>query len=242
MALHLKSIGYRNQRVILRALNLSFVPGTIYGILGPNGSGKSTLMKVISGLLPASNGELLWNHTPFQEFSRREWSQRIAYVPQTLFTPFSFGVFSMVAMGLYARGVPRHLWEGAVMRSLEQVGAAHLRDRNFAELSGGEQQLVTLARALATEAPLILLDEPLAHLDLAHQLQMFRILRDLSAQGICVIVALHDLHMARRACDELILLYRGECIEQGPPEQALSPERLALLFGVKRVEGDFVLV
>lgn len=227
-------------RLLIEEISLDFQPGILYGILGPNGSGKSTLLKTISRIWTPAKGEMHWQGKDLFQFSRKEMSRTLSLVPQNPPLFFDFNVQQMVAMGRYPHGCRTSEAQGKIKHSLRTVDAWHLRDRMLSQLSGGERQRVYIARALATEAPILLLDEPTAYLDLRHQLEIWQLLKELVKQGKLVIVAVHDLLAAHRFCDELVILQEGRCKATGPYGACMTPEILQSVFGVEMSTSELV--
>ncbi len=215
----------------LRSLSGRFLPGAISAILGPNGAGKSTLLKSICGITPLASGELLWNGAALALLDRKKRSKLIAYVPQSPSPSFSFSVAELVEMGRYAHGQSvkdAHLTKGA----LRTVDLWDLRARSICELSGGELQRAYIARAIVTQAPVIVLDEPTANLDVGHQLSLWSLLKRQASHGKTIIVATHDIALAERNAHELLLLDQGELLGWGSPEELLTPTSVEALYGV----------
>lgn len=200
------------RREVLHDVELVCNPGTHTAILGPNGAGKTSLLKAIAGLLPFT-GYARLGEVDLARLSAPERARRISYVPQRSLLDSALAVHDVVMQGRYAHqsGIldtsQRH--EAAVHKALQTTDTWELKDRSYLELSGGEQRRVLLARALATEAKIIALDEPTAALDIAHSLAFFEQLRRLSQEGCIVLTILHDLRDAARFCDHAIVLQNG---------------------------------
>jgi len=228
---------------LIQEISLSFHSGILYGILGPNGSGKSTLLKTMSGIWKPTKGRIIWQGADLSQFSRIAMSQTLSLVPQNPPLYFDFDVYSMVTMGRYAHGCRTPEARHRVEDSLRRVDAWQLRDQLLSQLSGGERQRIYIARALATEAPILLLDEPTSYLDLRHQLEIWHLLRLLVTEGKLVIVAVHDLLAAQRFCDQLVVLNRGRCQTSGTYADIITPDLLQEVFGVihDTNSGDFKL-
>lgn len=209
--------------------------GEVVGVIGPNAAGKSTLARVCCGLLSAQGGEVLLGGAPVRELSRRERARRVAFLPQN---PPSDLFFTAREVALMGRSPHLGLWslEGPRDReradaALEETDVAALADRPLAQLSGGERQRVFLARVFAQDTPLLVLDEPTAGLDLAHQVLLVEALRRRTRRGGGALVVLHDLALAGAACDRLILLVEGRVERQGAPADVLRPDALAQAYG-----------
>lgn len=224
-------------RTLIANISLQFNMGTIYGILGPNGSGKTTLLKNLAGIWKPSEGQIFWSDQPLLQLQRKEISRILSLVPQNPAIPFDFSVLEMVSMGRYAHSRGSH--QSKIETALHQVDGWHLRHQPISHLSGGERQRIYIARALATEAPILLLDEPTAHLDLRHQLEIWQLLRDLAMQNRLIIVTAHDLNATKRYCDEVVILQKGSCIASGKYEEIMNKELLKSVFGVQSVANRF---
>ncbi|HEY8491423.1 MAG TPA: heme ABC transporter ATP-binding protein [Dehalococcoidia bacterium] len=224
-------------REVLRGLDLSLSPGEVLGVVGPNGSGKSTLVRVLSGVLRPRAGTVLLMGRDLRAFSARELARTVAVVPQAASLPEGFTALQIVLMGrtpylgLLASEGPEDL--AAARRAMEQTDVLRLADRPVQRLSGGERQRVVAARALAQEAPVLLLDEPTAHLDVGHQTALFDLVHRLARERrLAVLAVVHDLTLAGQYCDRLLLLKDGRALAGGPPEQVLTPERVTEAYGV----------
>jgi iron complex transport system ATP-binding protein len=215
----------RDDRAVLDDVSFRANRGEVLGILGPNGAGKSTLLKALAGLLP-HNGQVLIDGRPDDALDRRERARRIAYVPQHSALNAALPVTDVVAQGRFAHagplGRPTARDERAIQRAMERTGADRFVGRSFDRLSYGERRLVLLARALATEAPVLLLDEPTAALDVRHALTLLETLRALARQGQAVLVVLHQLQEAADSCDRVLLLAEGRAVAHGPAGQILT--------------------
>jgi len=230
-------------RIALEDVTLSFAPGRITGLIGPNGAGKTTLLRVALGFLPAASGTVTLLDRPLSEWSDDARARTIAYLPQSAESHWPLKAHRLVALGRMphrAGFAPLSTTDLAIVsEALARCDATALADRRMDELSAGEKARVLLARALATAAPVLLVDEPAAHLDPAHQLQLMELLREEAARGTAVAVTLHDLPLASRFCDELVVLSKGRIASQGT---ALCDETLADVFGVsvKRAEDAVI--
>ena len=222
---------------ILRDVSFKLSTGEIIAVLGPNGAGKTTLIRALNGTLQVSAGEITLDGKPLTDFSRREIAQAIAVVAQENETKFPVSVLQFVLSGRFARG-SAFGWETAddlaiAGKALRLCDLADHEDRLMNELSGGERQRVVLARALATEAKILLLDEPTANLDLAHQALMFRLVRERCRQdGSSAIVITHDLNLASEFADRIMLLRDGRIFSIGIPEEVLRKENVKQVFEV----------
>lgn len=229
----------RGPKMVLEQVRFSCEPGTHLAILGPNGAGKTTLLKAVLGLLDFE-GEVHVDGRPLAQMPSRLRAKRIAYVPQRSDLSSGLSVREVVMQGRFAHHRGLGLWSladrRAVDAALEMTDVGSLAHRSYLELSGGEQRRVLLARALATEAPIVALDEPTAGLDLCHALLLFRRLGELTARGQSVITVLHDLRDAERWCDRALLLERGRVCYEG---SATLPEGLInQVYGVQSVPNS----
>jgi iron complex transport system ATP-binding protein len=208
--------------------------GTLLGVVGPNSAGKSTLLKLLSKVLAPAAGRIRYGARDLATFSRLALARQVAVVPQELTVAFPFTVAEVVLMGRYPHA-PNGLWsrQDRLVASavLERLELGSLRDRRLDELSGGERQLVSIARALTQEPALLLLDEPTAHLDLRHQRLTLEILLQERTAGRTVILVSHDLNLAAEQCDRLLLLVGGAVQALGPPEEVMTPSNLEAAYG-----------
>ena len=221
---------------ILDGISARFEPRKIHGIIGPNGSGKSTLLKNICRIWEPQSGSILIHGKNYNEIPRKDLSTLVTLVPQNTTIGFPISVFDIVSMG---RNPHLGRFEGLknndreiIERALQQTNIYALKDRNINELSGGEGQLAIIARALATEASLILLDEPTSELDVKHTLAILKILYDFKEQGKTILVTIHDLNLAIKFCDTISILCQGKLFYSGTPEGAFAAENIKQVFGV----------
>ena len=234
LAGHDLAIGY-SDRVVGRDLNVALSTGEVLALLGPNGAGKTTLLKTLLGLLVAKAGEVRLGERPLQDYSAGERARMIAYVPQVHNATFAFTVEAIVLMGRTAHGNlfsrPTAADRAVAARALERFGIAHLSDRPYTNISGGERQLALLARALAQEPQFIVLDEPTASLDFGNQGKVMREIRALAQSGHGVLFTTHDPNHAMRAADRAFLLRQGARIAEGAVADVLNREQLEALYG-----------
>jgi iron complex transport system ATP-binding protein len=235
------SAGYGSDDV-LHAIRLELGVGEFVGLIGPNGSGKSTLLRVLSRILPARKGSVLLDEKSLTAWSSLEIARRLAFVPQQEPALFEFTVRDVVLMGRYPyrtgyRTDAKRDW-AVVERALIDADVRTLADRPITQLSGGEHRRVLLARALAQQTPFLLLDEPTAHLDVTHQVELMGLVRQLTCdRGVGALAALHDLNQAAEFCDRLILISAGRIIDQGSPERVICQDNLRHAYGAEAQIG-----
>jgi iron complex transport system ATP-binding protein len=228
------TIGY-SDRVVGRGLDVALATGEVLALLGPNGGGKTTLLKTLLGLLAPKAGEVWLGDRPLGSYRDRERARLIAYVPQSHSATFAFTVEAIVLMGRTAHGNlfsrPSAADRAVAARTLDRFGIAHLSNRPYTMISGGERQLALLARALAQEPQFIVLDEPTASLDFGNQGKVMREIRALAGSGHGVLFTTHDPNHALRAADRALLLRDGTRIAEGAIGAVLDRERLEALYG-----------
>jgi iron complex transport system ATP-binding protein len=226
----------------LSGVSFSARGGEFVGLLGPNGAGKSTLVRLVAGLLPAAAGEVRLAGLDPWTAPRRTVAQVCAMVPQEPRVAWPFTVREAVMMGRAPRqgllALPTRFDRGAVDGALAACDLVHLADRRLDALSGGERRRVFFARALAQEPRVLLLDEPTAFLDLAHQVAAMRMAEVAARGGLCVVAVLHDLNLAAAACDRVVVLDRGRVIAEGAPAAVLTAERVREVWGVPVWRGE----
>ena len=224
------------RRPVLDAVSAVLEPGNLIGIIGPNGAGKSTFVRAMLGLVPSQAGRVAVNGRDIATMPPRDIARAVAYLPQgqTLHWPLS--VERLVALGRLPHLAPLSRVSEAdraiVAEALARADVAHLKDRVATELSGGERARVLLARALAVGAAGLVVDEPLASLDPGHQIDVMTLLRREARAGGLIVAVLHDLGMAARYCDRVLLIDRGRLVADGAPEAVLTAERLAEVYGI----------
>ncbi len=224
-------------RQVLRGIDLELHPGEVLLLAGPNGVGKTTLLRAACGLVSPSRGEVELAGRPLRAWSRRALARELALVPQETSVPFPFRVDEIVLMGR----TPHQGWFGfesaedrrRAHEALERLALLHLADRSILELSGGERQLVMVARAMAQDAKILLLDEATAHLDLARRLELLALLREWAAEGRSALAVSHDLALSLRAADRVALLAEGRIHSQGAPADVITPETLRHVFDIE---------
>lgn len=224
------------ERPVGRRVSLTVEPGEVLCLLGPNGCGKTTLFKTMLGLLPPQGGRVLAGDDDLSSLSRPEIARRLAYVPQASAVPFPFTAADVVLMGRIAH---RGLFAGptaddrrAAVDALTQLGVAHLAKRDVTRLSGGQRQLVMIARALAQAAPLVVLDEPTASLDFGNQATVLREIKGIADRGAGVILSTHDPNHALAVASRVALMRDGNLVEVGKPPDVLTSQNLAAVYGV----------
>jgi len=227
-------------RTVLHDVDLEAHPGEVLALLGPNGAGKSTLLKALAGLLPYE-GRVEIAETDVATLSPRDRARRVSYVPQRSLLRSALSVEEVVALGRYVHGGSfggmSKSDKEAIDHALLTAHADALRDRIFTQLSVGEQQRVLLARALASDAPILLLDEPTAALDVGEGMAVLRLIRTLAARKHTLIVVLHDLADALTTTDRALLLKDGCMVEQGQTREVISAEPIRAVYGVKLIEN-----
>ena len=224
--------------LVVDDVSVRLAEGALVGILGPNGSGKTTLLRLLSGTRRPSAGRVMLGDQPLDRLSRRDVARRIAVVPQETELAFEYAAIEIVLMGRHPHlGV--FTVEGPediriARDALAATGTAHLADRPFHELSGGEKQRIVIAAALAQSAALLLLDEPTASLDLGYQLEVSALLLRLNQDhGVTMAISTHDLNLAAAICRELILMRDGKVLAAGPTDEVLTPENVRRLYDVE---------
>lgn len=224
------------QRTVLQDISFALAPGTVVGLLGPNGAGKSTLLRALAGLLPHV-GTVMLAGTASAGLTAAERARRLAYLPQQRIISWPLPVADVVMLGrlpgrrLGAR--PSAQDHAQVDQAMAMLDLEALRQRPATALSGGEQARVLMARAVAQATPVLLADEPAAGLDPAHQIHLMMVLRQLAGQGRSVLVSLHDLALAGRWCDRLLVLKDGALVADGAPAAVLTAATIRAAFGVE---------
>jgi iron complex transport system ATP-binding protein len=230
------TVGY-DGKPVLRDVSLRLTPGQVLGVVGPNGVGKSTLLKVASGVLAPFEGDVLLEGEKLAVLPPARRARVIAVVAQALHLPETFPAIDVVLMGR----TPYLGWLGSegdrdyeiALEAMTKTGTDPFMDRKVGELSGGEQQRVLIARALAQSPRILLLDEPTAHLDLKHQEEVLSLVRSLALeQGLAVMITLHDLNLVARFADTVALLSNGAIRKVGAPADVLTPDELASVYGL----------
>ncbi|MCX7822857.1 MAG: ABC transporter ATP-binding protein [Syntrophobacterales bacterium] len=241
MMVEVKSIYFRHNegsREILKDINFCAPQGSITAVLGPNGSGKSTLFRCIVGLWRPSRGEVFVGRKNTRELSFRERAQLFAMVPQDHHPPFPYKVFDVVLMGRASYvgmfSSPKKKDYEATEEAISLVGINHIRNKPYTKISGGERQLVLIARALAQASPVIILDEPTSHLDFRNQLKVLTTIRSISKERqITVLVTFHDPNLSMLFADYAVIINDGSVIATGPPHQIVTEELIKRVYGVE---------
>lgn len=225
---------------VLEEIGFEVREGETFGIIGPNGSGKSTLLKLLSGVEKPEDGEIRFAGRPLGDYARKELARRMAVLEQEPLPPVGFTVREVVEMGRY----PHQSWFGdepeeadrLIDGIMERLDLAELAERSLEHLSGGEKQRVALAKVMAQEPELLMLDEPTTYLDIGRQIQLLDRIREWQRNAkLTVVAVLHDLNLAALYCDRLLLLHRGRIAGIGTPEEILTPERLAGVYGIEPI-------
>lgn len=233
--LEARGLGFSyGENSVLEDVSLDLRRGEMVGILGPNGGGKSTLLRLLSGVLEPKRGEVRLHGRPLREWSRPEIGRTVAVVPQDTHIEFPFSVTEVVLMGRaphlagFAFETERDI--EVARRAMERTGVTELGGRTIQEVSGGERQRVILARALAQEAEVLLLDEPGAFLDIRHAVEIHDLLRELPREGKAVLCVLHDLNLAALYCDRVALFAGGRLVRLGPPAEVITYAAITQVF------------
>jgi iron complex transport system ATP-binding protein len=243
MRLELENLAFGyGDRTIGEGVDLSLREGEIVALLGANGAGKTTLFKTVLGLLAARGGEIRLDGRPLSAWSRRERAMRIAYVPQAHAALFPFTVRDVVLMGRAARlplfATPGRRDVETAMRMLSGLGMAHLAGRPYTEISGGERQMTLIARALAQEPAILVMDEPTASLDYGNQMRVLSHIRRLTARGLSIVLSTHNPDHAFLIADRVALLHEARLAALGAPEDVLTPRALKQLYDIDVVIGS----
>jgi iron complex transport system ATP-binding protein len=230
-------------RTVLDDLSFALLPGHLVALVGPNGAGKTTLLRALAGLVP-SGGAIRIGDDALSALSLRERARRFAYLPQGHIVHWPLSARDIVALGRYPHGAtdPARLTprdSEAVLRAMQATDVVQFGARRVTELSGGERSRVALARVLAVEAPVILADEPTASLDPRHQIDVMKTLRTAAGQGTLVIVVTHDLGLAARFADTVLVLSEGRLVSQGAPSEALSERIIGDVFRISAYRAEY---
>jgi iron complex transport system ATP-binding protein len=225
-----------SKRLVLRDLSLEIPAGAITAILGPNGSGKTTLLRLLLGVLRPKQGTIRIDGRPQSGYSRRQLSQWLGLVPQDEHIPFDFSILEYVLLGrapyLGPLATPGEADYRVALAALETTGLSAMRARPLPNLSGGERQLAVVARALAQQPRILLMDEPTAHLDLSNRGLLLAVMRELVATGTTLVLTTHDPNLASSLAAFAVLMREGHVLDAGPIEQTLTAEKLSATYGV----------
>lgn len=237
MSVEVRNLSFSyGDRPVLYDINFKAGKGEFLSILGPNGVGKSTLFRCVLGLLSGYTGQVLVDGVDARSFSIREAAKHIAYIPQSSHPIFNYSVFDIILMGrtsgLSTFRSPKKADTEICQWAMEKVGITRLRDRCFHRLSGGEQQLVLIARALVQKAPILMLDEPTANLDFGNQLLVLEQARNLAREGYTVIQTTHHPEQSFMFSDRILTIQKGRVLTEGTPEQVLTEDTIRALYGV----------
>ena len=228
---------YSAQQPVLEDISFQVDGGEFVSVLGPNGVGKSTLFRCILGSLDRYSGTIRVDGTDIRQLSQREMSRHIAYIPQTHRPTFGYTVLDTVLMGttrqLSAFQHPGKAQIELAEQAMERVGIPHLRQRNFAHLSGGGQQLVLVARAIAQQADILVMDEPTSALDYGNQLRILQQVQQLSREGYTVLLSTHNPQHTLTFSDRVLALHKGQLIADGAASEVLTPVLMKTLYGIE---------
>lgn len=231
------TFGYNRKKTpVLAGLDVSLVAGHTTAILGPNGAGKTTLLYLALGWLRPWQGDIWLAGKPIGEYPRQELGRWMALVPQGEHIPFEYSALEYILLGraphLPPLAVPAEKDYAAAFEALEMAGIVALADNSLLALSGGERQLVLVARALAQQPRLLLLDEPTAHLDLRNKSRLIGVIRDLKARGVTILMTSHEPEVVLAVADDVLLIEQGRVLAFGPLDQALTAENLSRIYGL----------
>ncbi len=239
------TMGY-HKNVVLKDMNLEFTGNEVYSLLGPNGVGKSTFFKSILGLLPLISGRILLNGKDVSKWNRKEFAKKIAYVPQYHNVPFAFKVIDVVLMGRTAHlgllGSPSKKDKLLAEECLEMLGISSLKNKLFTEISGGERQMVIIARALAQQPSFMIMDEPTSSLDFGNQIKVIKQINELKKDSLGILMATHSPDHAFMCKQKSIAFFKGNLYKQGLTSEVLTEECLKEMYGtaiqVMRLNGN----
>lgn len=251
MSLHVENLHFSyGTREVLKGISFSAEYGQFLSVLGPNGVGKSTLFRCLLGLMGASEGTVTIDGRNIATMNAPELSRAMAYIPQSHNPVFNFTVLDMVLMGTTSQvsrfAVPGKAQIALAEAALDRLGILHLRDRGCAQISGGERQLVLIARAIAQQAKILVMDEPSANLDFGNKIRVMRTVKSLTDDGYTVIQSTHDPDQAYLYSDKILALYDGRVLSWGSPQEVMTESLISTLYGVDvevcSMHGDHVRV
>lgn len=227
---------YNGKENIFKDVNLSLENGDVLCILGPNGTGKSTLIKCINGLLKLNSGNILINGQDIHSMNKNDLAKIIGYIPQSHNSTFAFSVFDVVLMGraphLSLTSVPGEKDYKIAEKSLKSLGISHLKDKTYTEISGGERQMVLIARVLAQQPQILLLDEPTSHLDFGNQIRTLEVINKLAKNGLSVIMTSHFPDHAFLSSTKVAIMNQGTIMEIGTPESVITEDNMRQAYGI----------
>ncbi|WP_304941839.1 ABC transporter ATP-binding protein [Vallitalea guaymasensis] len=225
------------EKTILKDLSINMEKGLFYSIIGPNGSGKTTLLKLLAGILPSNKNTVYIKNDDIHVIKQKEMAKRLSVVPQITDMQYEFSVFDIVMMGRapYTSRFQKNTEEDVkiVNDAMKETGVIELKDKKITQLSGGELQRVILARAIAQETDIMLLDEPISHLDIGYQYEISELVHNLcKKKGITVINIVHDLNIAMRYSDKILMLKNGQVYRYGDPEDVITKETVKDVYSI----------
>jgi iron complex transport system ATP-binding protein len=230
-------LGY-GRKIVLEDISFQVMPGEMVGLIGPNGCGKSTIIRALSRIIPPRSGKILLDGKDLSRVPRRDLARWLGVVPQLPLLPSVFTAFEVVLMGrnphlgLFQYEGQREL--DIAWQAMKRTSTHSLAERRVSELSGGEIQCLLIARVLAQETKVILLDEPTANLDIGRQVEILNLIRDLCVgSNLTVLAALHDLNLASQYCDRLILINNGRIHAEGTPGEVITPDNIKEVYGAE---------
>ncbi|MGC9137910.1 MAG: ABC transporter ATP-binding protein [Thermoplasmata archaeon] len=221
---------------IIDGISFDLMPGEILGFLGPNGSGKTTLIKLVGGILKKERGTIRIKGRDIEKYSRRELARIVSIVPSDLEPGFDFTVQDLVAMGRYPYigffdSFTQRDYE-IIRRSMEATGVSHLSMNSVREISGGEKQRMLIARALAQDTEILLMDEPTSNLDIKYQVEILELIEGIRRTGRAIMITMHDVNMAIRYCTRLALISKGKIYSIGPPDNVINENSINMVYGI----------